>query len=384
MTEAASLQLLVLDAMPRQRGQIHGETLAGRIHTHLERWLHFLGEETGLEPRRYLRQFLADTDFIPAAEKWTPDLLEELRGIAEGSRADFDLIFARMLSDEEPWYRLGVKFGDGVFGEHCSALGVHEPGQPHPIIAQNMDTAFVMDGSQVVLHIKQPGSPVEALVFTAAGKISLCGLNNFGVGICCNTLLQLDYRTDGLAEDFVVRGVLQQRSLADALAFMRRIEHASGQNYIIGGREGIVDLECSAHKVVEQRPRPQANRLYHTNHPLANDDQAIFRRRLERHGEANRRQLASSTTTYDRYATLQAKAGDFSAGLTLERIKEILCTHEGGAPICIDRGAGKLVTLGSLIMELGERPLLHAAGGPPCSTPYQVFSFSAFDTGDHS
>ncbi len=211
-----TLAPLVLNGTPRERGRQHGETLREKIHAHLARWLDFLGEDTGLDPRRYLAQMLADTNFIPAAERWTPDLLDELRGIAEGAKADFDLIFGRMLSDEEPWYRLGVKLGEGVFGENCSTLGVFEAGQPHPVIAQNMDTAWVMDGAQTLLHIKEPGQAVEALVFTAAGKISLCGMNNFGVGICCNTVLQLDYCADGLAEDFVVRCVLQRRSLAEA------------------------------------------------------------------------------------------------------------------------------------------------------------------------
>jgi hypothetical protein len=239
-----------------------------------------------------------------------------------------------------------------------------------------MDTAWVMDGAQVLLHIQEPGSPVEALVFTAAGKISLAGINNFGVGICCNTVLQLDYCTDGLAEDFVVRGVLQRRSLAEALAFLRGVKHASGQNYIVGGRDGIVDVECSAHHVVEYWPQPGVNRLYHTNHPLANADQSIFQRRLARHGEAERRKLASSTTTYDRYETLARLMGDRSQPVTVERIQEILSTHAGGASLCVDRGAGKLVTLGCLIMELSAEPKFHVAPGPPCSTPFQTYTFN--------
>jgi len=369
----AEFRVLELAGLPRERGRQHGETLRDEIHAHLARWLQYLHDETGRDPRAYLKQFIADTHFIPAAECWTPDLLDELRGIAEGANAEFDLIYGRMLSDEEPWYRLGVKFGDGIFGEHCSALGVCEAGQAHPIIAQNMDTAWVMDGAQILLRIKEPGSPIEALVFTAAGKISLAGMNNFGVGICCNTVLQLDYAIDGLPEDFVVRGVLKQHSLAEALAFMRSVKHASGQNYIVGGRDGIVDVECSANKVIEYRPLPGVNRLYHTNHPLANDDQSIFQRRLNRLGEDNRKKFGSSTTTYDRFETLNRLMSDLSMPVTIERIKDILSMHEGGSPVCIDRGASKLVTLGCLIMELSDEPKLHVAPGPPCSTPFQTY-----------
>ncbi len=156
---------------------------------------------------------------------------------------------------------------------------------------------------------------------------------------------------------------------------MRIIKNASGQNYIVGGREGMVDVECSANQVVEYRPLPGVNRLYHTNHPLASDDQSIFQRRLKRHGEEKRKSLGSSVTTYNRFETLSQMMGDLSVPVTVERIKEILSTHTGGSPICIDRGTSKLVTLGSVIMELGSEPKFHVAPGPPCSTPYQTYTF---------
>ena len=40
--------------------------------------------------------------------------------------------------------------------------------------------------------------------------------------------------------------------------------------FVIGGPDGIIDVECSAGKVV--RYSAGSGRVWHTNHPLANDD----------------------------------------------------------------------------------------------------------------
>ena len=47
---------------------------------------------------------LAATRFVPAIEASTPELLEEVRGIAEGAGVSFERILAYNLMDEEWWY----------------------------------------------------------------------------------------------------------------------------------------------------------------------------------------------------------------------------------------------------------------------------------------
>jgi hypothetical protein len=99
------MDLIVLEGSPRERGRIHGETLKPLILDHIGRWKEILGVTTGENPDAYIGQFLEDTDMLTPVERWTPDLLEEVRGIAEGTGVDFRTIFALNLSDEEWWYR---------------------------------------------------------------------------------------------------------------------------------------------------------------------------------------------------------------------------------------------------------------------------------------
>ena len=383
MKRSSDIQVLVLQGSPRERGQIHGETLRPMIHEHIARWKHSLQEDIGMDSDEYLEQFFEETNFLPAIEKWTPDLLEEVRGIAEGAGMDFKYILTRQLSDEEPWYRFEKKMQAGdvavermrskLSAESCSAIGVQARGHNPPVIAQNMDTPAYYDGHQVLLHIKDPASPVEALVFTVAGKISLAGLNNQGVGICCNTLIQLDFCTDGLPEDFFVRGFLSRPTLDDALAFMRGVQHASGQNYVVGGPERILDFECSAHKTCEFVPYPGADRVYHTNHPLVNDDQSLHQQRLAKMPPDILKWYQERSTTTARFEALEQRLGDPAETITLDKIEATLSAHDG--PVCIDRGTADLITLGCLVMELSPTPTLHLAPGPPCSTEFKTYTF---------
>jgi hypothetical protein len=180
-------------------------------------------------------------------------------------------------------------------------------------------------------------------------------------------VLQLDYAKDGLPEDFIVRGFLGQRSWQDGLAFLRRVKHASGQNYIVAGRQQVLSLECSASGIAAFVPYPGADRTFHTNHPLANADQAIHRQRLAMMTPAQVAAYEASLTTHARFAALQRRFGRPDQPVMVEDIKEALSTHEG--PVCID-GAGDKITLGCLIMEMTPAPTLFLAPGPPCSTAF--------------
>jgi len=377
------MQVLLLSGSPRERGRIHGETLREQIREMIALWKDNIRSDMGMDPDDFLQQLVTETEFMPAIKKWTPELLDEIVGIAEGSGVDFATIYARQLSDEEPWFRMEKKMSlsghsQGVSGipEKCTAIGTNPQGSLPAIAAQNMDTPAYYDGFQVLLHIKYTDSPLEVFMFTVAGKINLAGMSNAPVAICCNTVLPLDYSKDGLPEDFVVRGALEQPSLDDALAFVSNIKHASGQNYVIGGMERVLSLECSANKVVEYIPYLGANRVYHTNHPLVNDDQGIYNKRISSTHpglqESWRDASGARTNTFLRFETLQRNLSDPEDVITIETIKSLLSSHE--APICFKTDSK--ISLGCLIMELSEDPKLHLAPGPPCSTPFRTHKFA--------
>lgn len=369
-------QVLVLEGTARERGQAHGEALRESIHSMVGEWKENIYQDLRIDPDRFLAELVQETNFIPAIERWTPSLLEEVRGIAEGAGLDFNTIFARQLSDEEPWFRLEKKLGKcwGI-GENCSAIGCNAQGGAPAIVAENMDTPSYYDGYQVLLHIKYADSPLEVFMFTIAGKINLAGMSNAPVAICCNTVLPLNYTKDGLPEDFVVRGALEQADLKDAVDFMYCVPHASGQNYLIGGPERVFCLECSASKVVEYQVASNASRVWHTNHPLINDDCSIHEQRLELMDETERAAWrdysGERSNTHARYNYLNRELRHSNDHLSVDSIREHLSSQD--APVC--HHSEQKITLGCLIMEMGDPPLMYLSPGPPCYTTFETFRF---------
>jgi len=373
-----NLQVLVLDGLPRKRGQIHGEALRSKIKEAINRWKEFFPKFKHMNQDEYISKFLEETNFLPAIKKWTPDLLEEVKGIGEGAGVDFKTIYAYQLMDEEWLFRrkTALEAADQE-GCNCSSLGVFKQASIPVMVAQNMDIPNYADGFQVLLHIKHPNSSLEILAFTYTGLIILNGMNSRPVGVCCNTLSQLNYSFDGLPVAFVLRGILQQLNHEEAIKFIHQIKHASGQNYIIGGKEKVSDYECSANKVSRFIPYDGANRVYHTNHPFVNDDRSIYREIQKKLSQEKETQGSSNSEI--RFRSLETRLRDPEKTITVETVKSVLSSHDHPKyPVCRHKiPEGGAMTLGSMIMVLSSSPEMILAPGPPCLTEYMRYKFSS-------
>src|SRR5262249_51986259 len=199
------------EGTPRDRGRKHGEQMRDEIRKLLGLWkadlasnLKAWGVRTGVED--FIGRFVKKTEYRRAMKKWTPDLADEVEGIADGAGVDRDTIFAFQLLDE-----LWVN-GEGVAREGCSSLGFGRAGKQPSYVAQNMDLDTFYDGFQLVLHVKHEDSDLESFVLTAPGLIGLNGVNNRSVAVCCNTLMQLNNCRDGLPVACVIRRLLRPKS----------------------------------------------------------------------------------------------------------------------------------------------------------------------------
>ncbi|MBO0722430.1 MAG: peptidase C45 [Blastocatellia bacterium] len=361
MNEKKDLRVVVLEGSPYNRGLIHGKTLKKEINELVGLWKADLEKSYKMKAEAFIVDFLKKTDFTKAIKKWTPELLEEVRGISEGAGLDFDTIYAFQLIDEI-WAN-----ADDIAAEHCTSIGVNRRGDNPALVAQNMDIPVFYQGYQTLLHIKHCGSDLESFVLTAAGVIALNGMNSSAVAINCNTLNQLRYAREGLPVAFIVRGVLERRSLVEAERFIRSVNHASGQNYIIGGAEKALSLECSALKVVEYRPYPEADRTYHTNHPLANDD--FSPRYLDRLHKQNKTVLEGEYYCY-RFEAVEKRLRDRTKMIDLELIKDTLSSRDWETnPVSNSK------TFACVIMVLTDNPTLYIAPGKPHLTPFMTFTF---------
>jgi hypothetical protein len=168
---------------------------------------------------------------------------------------------------------------------------------------------------------------------------------------------------------------LQQRTADGAVAFLHSFRHASGQNYLIGGPDGIYDFECSANQVVPLPPQTQNGILFHTNHPLVSNDITTRTSALkEEPGELAKDQENSRT----RLRSLEQRLTGQLAAPALAEIKSALTAHDSTKhPVCRPTGQGDWFTFASTIMTLSDPTELQVSPGPPDVRPYKTLSFTS-------
>ncbi len=347
--------IIELSGTPRMQGRGHGEALRDAIARVREQWRESLTLRFGVHPDEFIEAFLAQTSFVDAMRRWTPRLLEEIEGIAEGSGRPLQETLAFQFMDEEWWFGTMRYPRKRDTPNHCSVIACRARAGSAAILGQNMDLRAYHDGGQAMIVISESGAP-RATVLTICGMIGLCGANEAGVGVAVNTLWQLPSAADGLPVACVMREILATRSVAEAGEWIRTPRHASGQHYMIGDPASFASFEASA-TLVNAVPWPEPSPAFvHTNHPI---DSTRIRR-----DEENSR---------NRYTTLCGLASGKT--LTLEEVKSALSIGAGSDPISVrpkPDDPASAMTFASIVMELKRPPAIQVAGGPPCSNPYRA------------
>ncbi|MBX3483416.1 C45 family peptidase [Phenylobacterium sp.] len=336
-----------------ERGRAHGRAFRPLIESHLSAWLASL-ERAGMgDPRAYVADMLRDTDFLTALRRHTPDLLEEAHGVADGSGAPRDMLFALQLLDEEWAYRARRKADAGKL-QKCSSIAVVSPGGP-TWIGQNMDLGAYTDGHQVLLRIAAAEGRPGALVFSIAGMIGLLGVNAAGVGVCVNSIPQVPSAPEGVPVAFMIRRLLQATSLAEASVLVQTLPHATNQHYVIAEPGALRSFEASSDGVTEFHP-PRKDRVLHTNHPLSAAQGAP-------------ESEAARANTVARLESLTSRLADGAPGLG-EIQGALTAFDDPRHPVCRLRGEEGIInfTTGSMISALRPAPAdieAWVSAGPP-------------------
>jgi hypothetical protein len=364
------MRVLNLKGTARERGREHGVALRPLITRAVHVWKTNLAKSVGMDPDLYIREFLEEAGIVSAAKASSPGLVEEISGIGEGAGVDFNTIFAWQCLDEEYWYRIFEKKVNptDTLGSHCSVIGVPKEGGGESLLGGNADIANEYDGLQVLLHINDSISSLDYYMFGFAGMTGIWGLSKSGIGICANTVLDLNHAKGALAVPFIIRGVLERRSLDDATDFVKDSSHASGQNYMIADADRVIDLECSAHRVVEFAPSDNTHRVYHTNHSIANEDRVPSAEEIDA-------SIEPFEHTKARYNFLRRNLEDLSKNVDMNVIREILTSHE--VPTCFHNTGEprQHCTAATVIMSLSKVPELRIGLQPPCRSEWQRFTF---------
>ena len=215
------------------------------------------------------------------------------------------------------------------------------------------------------MRTRNSESGIDVFNSTVAGIICQDGMSR-NIALCCNHIGHLDRNPLGLPVTYVTRLALERAgNCEEASATFAGISHASGMNYAIADSQQTRTFEVSANDLVEYRPAPELKRLWHTNHPVSNEnycrDIAMW----------NRLSDSEAARTYSRldYARDRMSAVDT---VTVETLKDILSSRE--TPISHEVG-DDFYTINSVIMEMSETPRLWFSPGPPSRLNYEEFGF---------
>ena len=363
-TEA--LEVIALGGGPAARGRQHGETLRPRIHELLERWDESLSRVYKTRRTRYVERFFVETRFLRALQTYAPGILDEVKGIADGARCDYHTLLAWQHINEAFWLALP----SAPQGEACSTIALGPKDRMPSLIGQNLDLDIYLDGYQILLSHPCDRSEGRILATSVPGMISLNGMNSHGFAVCDNALVTLRADVAGVPIFAIYRLLLESRSLEEALTIIEKLPHASGLNWVMGDSDGVVMIERSAGRFVKFGPDDPARPIYHTNHPLRNDDVA-----------KDMPKARPNRSTNLRLAALDQRLRGLERPLTVDLIKGILAGRDDpDYPVSRCGGSNENdenigFTFASCIFELdAARPRLHIASGPPHLCDFRTFS----------
>ncbi|MBX0327696.1 C45 family peptidase [Oscillochloris sp. ZM17-4] len=383
------LELTIVGA-PYERGRQYGAAVPHLIDHSIASYARLFAYRRGLDWAASQEAAMA---YLPVLREVAPDLLEEMRGIADGAGRQLGEILALNVRTE-----LMAGVGGGVLHpgwpaarERNRAAGVHAhpdsgaaastatpvddgecttaAAQPAAtaaggtVLAQTWDWSGDQRAACILLRVRAPGEP-EILTMTEAGIVAKIGLNSAGVAVGLNLLRSAaDGREVGMPVHVLLRKMLQARSFAEARA-MADMAPAAGSSCITlaSADGGLASLEITPAGVAEVPA--EGGLLAHANHCLdagAAAGECVIDPAL--------------TTTRERqgrsWDLLQAGRGR----LEVADFQAILRDHDGD-PRCIcrhpdmrlspvDRGesvCGIVIDLGAMVM--------HVAPDVPCAVPF--------------
>lgn len=337
------MKLISLSGSHYEIGQIYGKALAGEIRRFYDLFLLKLAQrdvsiETALNIARKLGEYI---------EKYSPDLLEEVRGIADGAKMEYQSILSLNCMFEIP--RIAGK----KEMHYCTVWGVTDGRKC--LAAQNLDLASEY-GEFLTLFRISPSGERTVLLLAMPSMVGMLGMNEDGL-VFSGTTVSSKEANYGLPKPFICRNILKTcDNVIDATAFLQNVSRTTGGNPLLAdARGGLQVLECSVAKCVDLHPEKEY--VASTNHYTDDDlfglsppDVESSKMRLERINW-----LLEHMKKRDLYEMFSfARDHEHSPNnLTI-------CRH------------GSISTVSSLVFIPAER-CIWITNGLPCKTPFQQY-----------
>jgi isopenicillin-N N-acyltransferase-like protein len=294
--------------------------------------------------------------YVRVTEEAAPDVIAELRGMAEGSGVPFETLFVLNAAAE-------LMQSVGRFA--CTVVGVSGAGtcDGHVLLAHNEDATAGWADLTYLIKATPAGAPPFA-AFTYAGLLLHQGVNAAGLGSVGNALYARDARP-GIPKLLLYRLAIAKPTIEEAIRAVTKQQRAFGNNHLFATADGdLYDVEVSGTRWAMQ---PGKNGfLAHANHfalPGMTD--------LDR-GE----DLLNSRLRQTRVETLiERQWGELDAC----RLRALMADHANfPRSVCkhhAPEGELDYGTIGSVVIDVSERALW-ACAGTPCRGAWREVRFT--------
>lgn len=199
--------------------------------------------------------------YLSATEAAVPDLIAELRGMAEGAGVTLVELFVMNAAAE-------LNQATGFFEESCTVVGITQAGtkEGNVLLAHNEDATAGWGDYAYVVKAEPAGAPAF-IAFTYAGLLLHQGVNATGIGSVGNALYAKDARP-GIPKLLAYRRIMSETTIEGAIRTATSCARAFGNNHLIANAEGdIYDIEVTGERWAMHHA---GNRfLAHGNHLVA-------------------------------------------------------------------------------------------------------------------
>lgn len=335
-----------------ERGQQIGRVLKMQIETNLASQKLFY--QDSVEALQVWQQ--KAQSYLAYTEKFAPEVVAEMRGMASGSQLPFEEILYLYTVYERSFF-------EQLVSDKCTSFAAQGAAtlDGSVICGQTNDERLDEYRSEVdcVVHHIDSEEDLETLIYSHPGIPAYMGMNNYGLAVMW-TFIDNGKRQEGLPTAGIIRRLLECKTLAAARAFLMEVPHAVPNQFTLAhATEGLASFECFPNQYYEQESNTI---MIHANH------NSITKTEPEMGGSktSHARFDAMNTIVHEQYGKITAEIGKQFLASHLNFPKSI-CNHPSP-----EHPLSK--SLASMVFDLG-RGEMHVAFGNACEQPFHTYHF---------
>ncbi len=355
-----AIQPLKLSGSPYEIGYQHGQKFKAQIREYTAERVHLCTDPKWSGVDNMARSeviALAEASVIEHAQ-YSHDLMEELQGLADATElSPAELIITNGFTDFVDYvYTANQSHARTVGEDDCTAFLVpnQSTAEGNAFIGQTWDMHATAEPYVLMLDV-QPDHGIPFMCFTTMGCIGQIGMNAEGIAIGINNIM--GEGQNGVIWNFVVRKVLAQTNIEDALDCILNAKLMGAHNYILMDKHGTgYNIEAMSQRYHIEKL--EGDPIVHTNHCLISENHLVERERHPLSLESSQKRL---------------KIGNQLLGQNQVSPDDLIALTREGSAICVqDKAPLHLATLGATIMRpaTGE---FWAVLGSPQDNDYERF-----------